>query len=63
MWLPPRSLSTRLDGECGPRSISDPQQMLPLAKFALKANSFGYPEGRDHAPFDLLASLACAFAD
>jgi hypothetical protein len=30
---------------------------LPLAKIALEAHALGYPEGRDDASLDLLASL------
>ena len=32
------------------RSIFDPQQLLPLAKFALKAHSLGYLECLDDTP-------------
>jgi len=38
-------------------SISNPQQFLPLAIFALEPHAFGNPEGRDDAPFDLLAGF------
>jgi len=43
--------------ERNPRSISNPQKALPLAKVALEGHALGYPEGRDDAPLDLLASL------
>ena len=33
--VPPLSLATKLDRECDPWSISDPQEVLPLAKVAL----------------------------
>ena len=43
-------------------SISDPQQVLPLAKIALKADALGYPECRDGTPLDLLDGLPGSFA-
>ena len=45
-----------------PRSISDPQQALPLAKIALEAYALRDLECRDHASLDLLAGFACCFA-
>ena len=42
--------------------IPQPQQVLPLAKFALKAHAFGDLEGRDDAAVDLLAGLSGGFA-
>ena len=39
------------------KSISNPEQVLPVAKLAFEAHALGYPEGRDDAPLDLLASL------
>jgi hypothetical protein len=39
-------------------SISDPQQVLPLAKFALKAHAFCNLEARDDTSLDLLARLS-----
>ena len=45
-----------------PRSISDPQQVLPLAKVALEAHALGNLEARDDAPLDLLAGLSGRFA-
>ena len=44
------------------KSISNPQQVLPLAKLALEAHAFGDLEGRDDAPLDLLARLSGGFA-
>jgi hypothetical protein len=38
-------------------SISDSQQLLPVAAITLEAQALSDPEGRDHASFDLLASL------
>jgi hypothetical protein len=35
-------------------SIAEPQQVLPLAKIALKADALGYPECRDGTPLDCL---------
>ena len=42
--------------------MSNPQEVLPLAKIALKAHALGNLERRDHAPFDLLAGLSGSFA-
>ena len=44
-----------------PRSITDPQQILPLAKLALEAHALGDAEARDDAPLDLLAALSGSF--
>ena len=55
--------STRADQLHGEnRSISDPQEALPLAKVALKAHAFGDLEYRDDTPLDLLAGLSGGFA-
>jgi hypothetical protein len=43
-------------------SISDPQQVLPLAKVALKAYALGHLKRRDDAPLDLLAGFSGALA-
>ena len=43
-------------------SISNPQQFLSLAKFALEPHALGDPKRRDHAPLALLAGLASSFA-
>ena len=40
--------------------LADPQQVLPVAKFSLKAQALGDPETCDDAPFDLLAGLSAA---
>jgi hypothetical protein len=45
-----------------PRSISDPQQVFPLAKVALEAHALGDLKCRDDAALDLLSTLACPFA-
>ena len=37
------------------KSISNPEQVLLLAKLALETHAFGDLEARDDAPFDLLA--------
>ena len=34
--------------------ITDPQQVLPLAKFAFEAHALGNPEARDNAPLNFL---------
>jgi hypothetical protein len=43
-------------------SISDLQQVLPLAKFTLKAHAFCNLEARDDTSLDLLARLSGSFA-
>ena len=48
--------------ECKPPSISDPQKVLPFAKFALEAHALRYLERCDDAPLDLLAGFASSFA-
>jgi len=53
-----RAISSGFDNSLEPRSISDPQEVLPLAKLALEAHALGDLECRDHAPLDLLAGLA-----
>jgi hypothetical protein len=55
----------RTGGLCArgkPRSISDPQEALPLAKLTLKAHALGDLECRDDTPLDLLAGLSGSFA-
>ena len=49
--IPPRKL----------RSISDPQQILPLPQFPFEAQALGDPKRRDDAPLDLLAGLPGSF--
>jgi hypothetical protein len=44
--------------ERNPRSVSDPQQILPLAEFSLKAHALGNLEARDDAPLDLAPPLS-----
>ena len=51
----------KIDRGCKPRSIFNPEQVLPLSKLALKAHTLRDPEARDDAPFDLLAGLASRF--
>ena len=46
-----------LRGRARKFSITDPQQVLPLAKFALEAHALGKPEARDDAPLDFLAGF------
>ena len=43
------------------RSISNLEEMLPLAKFALKAHALGDPECRNDARLDLLAGFSGGF--
>ena len=43
-------------------SISNPQQFLPLAKFALEPDALGDLERRDQTSFDLLAAFAGVIA-
>jgi hypothetical protein len=59
----PRKSPGLLDPEGGKGSrdpIADPQEVLPLAKFALKGHALGDPEC-DDAPLDLLAGLSGQF--
>ena len=44
------------------RSISDPQQILPLPQPAFEAQALGHPKRRDHAPLDCLAALSGSLA-
>ena len=44
------------------RPIVNPQQALPLAKFALEPHALGHPKCRDDAALDLLAALSGVIA-
>ena len=44
------------------RPIVNPQQALPLAKFALESHALGHPKCRDDAALDLLAALSGVIA-
>jgi hypothetical protein len=46
--------------ERNPRSISDPQEVLPLSKVALEADALRDLERRDHAALHLLSALSGA---
>jgi hypothetical protein len=56
-----RSLKLRAR-QAKPRSVRDPQQVLPLPEVTLESHALGNLKCRDHAAFDLLAGLSSAIA-